>query len=175
MYESSKASSRTYCRHICKETMDTNDPDIFSFLMLHCHACYPSSRAAWIRTLFKQCILSYLQAKVLHPFLYGGGYCSLGFPQGLWALLTASQQTGITGNVQSSSCNGHLGGESDNERTETVSQWTMFTHPWIHCWKHVTITELTLTLYYLTSVLWYKDMITYSRLDWIFSGLFTLH
>ena len=170
MYELSRASSGlcsklTKCRHICKETMGTtHSPSLCCIIMpASLHPGLPVSEL-----FLSNASYLYLQAKVLHPFLYGGGYCSLGLTQGLWALLTASQQTRVTGNVQSSSCDGHLGGQSDNERTETVRPWTMFTHPWIH----VTITDLT--LYYLTSVLWCKDMNTYCGLAKIFSDLFTL-
>lgn len=57
------------------------------------------------------CIYLYLQTKVLHPFLEGRGYRSLCPPQGLGALLTAPQKTRVTGHIQSSSSNGHLGSQ----------------------------------------------------------------
>lgn len=64
----------------------------------------------------------YLEAKVLHPLLDGGWDCSFRFVQGLRPLLTASQQTRITGNVDSSSCNGHLGCQSRIQGTENNTQ-----------------------------------------------------
>lgn len=106
----------------------------FILLVLTCGVCsclehflcdlFPSQ--SWNSTTY-----FYLQAKVLHPLLYGGWDCSLRLFQGLWTLFTTSQQTRVTSNVDGSSCNSHLGGQSriqdrDNQAIKQ-SYWTMYT------------------------------------------------
>lgn len=118
----------TYYRQVGYKMCLTYFPSLCCTVMPTSHDPGPSLIRA--RCLSSACYL-YLQAKVLHPFLYGGGYCSLGLPQGRWALLTASQQTRVTGNVQSSSCNCHLGGQSGKQTTEGVRLLGRNTYPCI--------------------------------------------